>query len=547
MKKLSYLIVLALILGLVFAGCGDIAKITAPSSTTTEGIASLTRAVTPDYYDQCRPGATEPCINIGDAKFECGQVACCNAEYHYKVDEWGEDGAIMDGTYPHEGNTITISNSSGGYYFDWASKDPVSCVIVKGGPGANVFCYKGAYSDTELYAPLNTNTLDPDDTFEISHVTFCWDKGPEIEETLEVTKTAVTSYTRTHEWSIEKSVDPIEFYLYIDGRGDGTATWTVDVTYEGYVDSDFNVSGTITIKNNGTLDANITDIVDVLEGTQIEITCVEELPYLLEVGETLTCTYSVDGYVEGWNEVTVTTDEGTYDAEDVELIWGEPTTNVHASVEITDTNDTGGVLPQTLYAADYVAGAVETYTYTKDFTWADYGQDACGTHNYQNTAKVMDGELMLDYDTAELDVYVQCYIYEYETAYAKGGSAECFIPTFSNWGWTNPIRPGTYEMGLWAAAGRCDTGKGTLVGSVSVFFNGCVEVEYDVDSPYILDETHVYAGCSKFPKMKVGKKLVDTVAPGQYYNNCPVVGCSSVYVIAQAVVGIPIPDPDFGP
>lgn len=406
---------------------------------------------------------------------------------------------------------------------------------------ANVFCYPGGvYSDTGLYAPLNPGGQQA----EISHVTFCWDEGPEIEETLEVKKTAVTSYTRTHNWSIEKSVDPAAFYLYIDGSGDGTATWTVDVSYEGYEDSDWNVSGTITIENNGTAEAVITDIEDILGVTEIDIACGVDLPYILPVGGTLTCTYNVDGYIEGYNEVTVTTEVRPYEAEDVLLVWGDPTTEVNATITVVDDSDLSGEV--TLGTATAPDDA--QFTYTKDFTWEDYGQDACGDHTYYNTSKVIgDGDLVIDFATAKVDVYVQCYIYEYETAYAKGDDEVCFIPTFRNWGWTNPIGPGTYEMELWAGAGQCNTGKGTLVGSVTVDYTGdCVVVEYNVDSPYILDETHVYAGCTMFPQMQVGKRWVDTVAPGQYYNDCPY-SWSKVYVIAQAVVGFPIPDPDFGP
>jgi hypothetical protein len=181
------------------------------------------------------------------------------------------------------------------------------------------------------------------------------------------------------------------------------------------------------------------------------------------------------------------------------------------------------------------------FTYTKDFAWADYGADNCGDFTYENTATIVETGQSA---SATLKVNVQCYIYE--TAYAKGDSAICFIPTFSQWGWTNPITPGIYEWELWAGAAQCDTSKGTLVGSVTVVYDndGYVTVTYNVAAPYILKETHVYAGTTMFPKVKVGKKWVTTVAPGQYTNNSPFLG-GPVYVIAHAVVGIP--DPNFGP
>ncbi len=136
------------------------------------------------------------------------------------------------------------------------------------------------------------------------------------------------------------------------------------------------------------------------------------------------------------------------------------------------------------------------------------------------------------------------YRFMYETAYAKGNAATCFIPTFANWGWTNLISAtGTQTWNLYAGAGQCDETKGTFVGTVTVIYEASkVSVDYNVIMPYSLEETHVYAGTTMFPQVKQGKQTVDTVAPGQYYNNGGFTG--SVYVIAHAVVGIP--DPNFG-
>ncbi len=49
MKKVLFLIVSIIILGLIFAGCGDITNLTTPGSTTTEGITYLTKG-TPNEY-----------------------------------------------------------------------------------------------------------------------------------------------------------------------------------------------------------------------------------------------------------------------------------------------------------------------------------------------------------------------------------------------------------------------------------------------------------------------------------------------------------------
>jgi len=123
-----------------------------------------------------------------------------------------------------------------------------------------------------------------------------------------------------------------------------------------------------------------------------------------------------------------------------------------------------------------------------------------------------------------------------ETAFGKGATASCFIPDFSRWGWTNVITPGSYSFELWAAAGQCDTNKGTLVGSVDVVYaNGHVTVTYNVIPPYRLDATHTYVGTTKYPQVKKGRTTTSTVAPGSYYYAGPFNG-GPVYVIAHAVV-----------
>ncbi len=384
-------------------------------------------------------------------------------------------------------------------------------------------------------------TSDGDNTFfNLSHV--C--PGAGYEE-LTVSKTAVTSFTREHAWDIAKSVETEnghrlygfpKIWLFTDGSGNETATWTVDVTYEGYEDSDFNVSGQVTIENTGTLDAVITSVADVLAGEPISVDFGVTFPYTLPAGETLTGTYDEDGYVEGKNEVTVTTERDAYVAE-AAIVWGDPTPEINATVNIKDYSYLFG--KRSLGTATAPNDA--QFTYTKDFAWADYGRDRCGSFTYGNKAMIVETGQSA---SATLKVNVQCYIYE--TAYAKGDDEFCFIPTFSQWGWTNPIEPGEYTWDLWAGAAQCDTSKGTLVGSVTVVYNddGDVTVTYNIDAPFMLDEAHVYVGYDMFPQMQQGRRTVSTVAPGQYYNDGPFDG-SAIYVIAHAVVGIP--DPNFGP
>lgn len=103
-----------------------------------------------------------------------------------------------------------------------------------------------------------------------------------------------------------------------------------------------------------------------------------------------------------------------------------------------------------------------------------------------------------------------------ETAFAFSGNQDnCFLNYgFSRWGWVIPTTVGTRTYDVYAGAGQCDLGKGTLVGTVTVSYNGSqVTVTYNMLSGYTMDEAHVYAGSAMFP---VGNNGAPTVAPGQY-------------------------------
>ncbi|MFG6688059.1 T9SS type A sorting domain-containing protein, partial [Mariniflexile sp. HNIBRBA6329] len=144
--------------------------------------------------------------------------------------------------------------------------------------------------------------------------------------------------------------------------------------------------------------------------------------------------------------------------------------------------------------------------------------------------------------TREFDKIGKC-----ETAFARANEgAECFIPDFRRWGWTNYIEcEGEYTMPLYAGAAHCDTSKGTNVGNVIVnYSNGMVTVTYDIEEPgYVMSEAHVYVGCDPYPK----KNGTNTVAPGQFPYNPSNLGyvrnysvkvtdiSGPIYVIAHAV------------
>jgi hypothetical protein len=120
----------------------------------------------------------------GDAGQEC--VLHLGYDFGLKIDNWSSGNKSASGACDGQGsctlapefdNTINVTNNDG-VFFDWvASSFPLGAVVVKGGPNANVFAYDSpASADSDLYAPLNPNTVAPSDTFDISHASFCWNK-----------------------------------------------------------------------------------------------------------------------------------------------------------------------------------------------------------------------------------------------------------------------------------------------------------------------------------------------------------------------------------
>ncbi len=137
-----------------------------------------------------------------------------------------------------------------------------------------------------------------------------------------------------------------------------------------------------------------------------------------------------------------------------------------------------------------------------------------------------------------------------ETAFAMGEEALCFLDdpdlNTNRWGWTNKITPGEYEFDIWAGAGQCDVSKGELAGTLLVNYHnsGLVEVTYQMNPGFTLQEVHLWVGCEKYP---LGSNGEITVAPGQYPFGCDIIdettcytsvmvsGCDEIYIIAHAV------------
>ena len=155
---------------------------------------------------------------------------------------------------------------------------------------------------------------------------------------LEVTKTATPTFTRTFPWTITKSVTP-ETWALFDGDS-GTSDYTVALTKGAGVDSNWAVTGTITIDNPSDQDAPIASVTDELTGgLAATVVCPVTFPYTLPDGDTLTCTYSrsLPNGTSRTNTATATLTTGPVFTGTAPVAFTTPTTLVNDTVHVDDT------------------------------------------------------------------------------------------------------------------------------------------------------------------------------------------------------------------
>ena len=214
---------------------------------------------------------------------------------------------------------------------------------------------------------------------------------------VEVAKTADASFTRTFEWDIGKSVVPAAWNLF-DGDS-GTSDYTIELTKSAGVDSDIGVEGVITIDNTSELDAVIESVEDVVSGGIVaEVDCGVSFPHELEEGDTLECDYSTDlpDTTDRENTATVTLEEGTVFQGTADVDFGDPTTVVNGTVNVSDT----------------VAGAFgpfsgsDTIEYSSTFDCDDVTYtDGHGSYTVDNTASIVETGA-----ESSASVSVDCYV-----------------------------------------------------------------------------------------------------------------------------------------
>ena len=229
---------------------------------------------------------------------------------------------------------VTISNFSDDYDgngnagFDWESNIPVGAIKVKAGTPSTLYTYE---------PPTTSDEGVLSDRDSQSHVNFCYNAF------LEVDKDAFPTFDREWKWDIEKdndsgtAADDRMMLNALSEDFDVDYTITLSAEIDGY--SNFAVSGTISITNPEfwNMDAEIEDVVDMLDGEELDVDCgVDFYPngYTLGSGETLECTYSgtfdemPDETLVNTATVTVTEDSG--------VLGGSATADVTFDVDDPD-------------------------------------------------------------------------------------------------------------------------------------------------------------------------------------------------------------------
>jgi hypothetical protein len=235
---------------------------------------------------------------------------------------------------------------------------------------------------------------------------------------LAVSKDANTSLEKKWTWTVDKTADKSDITLSI-GQ-------TLDVNYDvvyraSSAESKYAASGTITVKNNAPIDAEINSVSDVISGVDqgnVKVDCGSaSFPYKLAAGDTLTCTYTaeLDDKDSRTNTATATLQNYNYDSEKNGTKAG--TTNFSGTAPVSFSNATVTEIDEEIavsdtFAGSNVTGTVKAADAPKTFEYirkvGPYEQ--CGDQpSIDNTAKFVTNDTKTEgQDSVSIPVHVPC-------------------------------------------------------------------------------------------------------------------------------------------
>lgn len=350
-------------------------------------VVSLLAALVPMFMQPATAASVTPTFVTGNAS--CGQLGFLHEVKFNGVPANGPHNITVDGV----NGVITISNSTN-FSFSFTSTIGVSAVFVKAANGGNLFVYDPpapTFGDTNLFSPP-TNPGGPQ--AQISHVSFCFGEPGQSFDELTINKTAVPTYSRDFDWTIDKSVDPASVTT---AANTATFHYTVQVNKGPAQDTGHAVTGTIDIANVNPVAVTITGVTDAIEGNPAAAACVllDAVPASIAANSVVqidySCTFASAAAALATDSNTATvswTDPGTgaaLSASDIEsYTWPDPPATVtDDSVTVDDAFN--GQLPVGL-----VPGTISaSHTYNYDRTVA---VPASGCFTYDNTATVHETE-----------------------------------------------------------------------------------------------------------------------------------------------------------
>lgn len=318
-----------------------------------------------------------------------GNPSCIDLGYEtgFKIPE------APDGVWTAPDGFVVDIYNDGGVYLSWASSIGVDAVIVKGGPNANVYEYSPeALSDTGLHAPINAPTGDP---YALLHAEFCYDFE------LTVTKTADTTLTQGHSWTIDKTADQSSLTLSPGQALLVTYTVVTDVTE---ANSGWTVAGTIEVANTTPDIVTLTGVSDTIEGygPADTLTCGD---FVLAPWTATLCAYS-SSLPDGSTRVNTATATMLLDSGGTTAVSGQAVIDF-SGAEVQE-------IDECITVGDTYAGSLGTMCDADAPVTLDYSRyvgpyDTCGIYTVENTASfVTDDTGTTGSDTWTITVTVPC-------------------------------------------------------------------------------------------------------------------------------------------
>ncbi|HKS50722.1 MAG TPA: hypothetical protein VJS67_02500 [Pseudonocardiaceae bacterium] len=216
--------------------------------------------------------------------------------------------------------------------------------------------------------------------------------GSQANVDLKVSKTAAAAFTRTYTWGITKNVDK-DTQNIADG-GSATFNYTVAVTHDDGTDSDWQVTGKITVTNPNSVGfngINVTDKIDNGGACQVQNGSPGNvdpsnavIPASGSVDFPYTCTYSsAPSPSSGTDTATATWDKTAYNTPDSSAS-GQATADFGTANPkiVDDSASVSDTLGGTLGLVSYTDPSPKKFPYSKTFSGDPAGK--CTTHD--NTA-----------------------------------------------------------------------------------------------------------------------------------------------------------------